>query len=154
MGAQNIALPGWIRAEGFLLAAGGTAVLATAMEHFHAFSYSQNAACPGSSDATVVLHTVAGAAATMVSFKAGSVTPCTGDSTITVDLKKNGTTMLSAVITLDSTEIAYEAVSGTLSVTAAVADDVLTAVVAVSEGTGTLGTGVFCTLTLTEDYPS
>ena len=51
------------------------------------------------------------AAGTTVAFKAGSVTADTSTGVLTVDLKKNGTTVLGAVITLDNgnTDMVVEA---------------------------------------------
>jgi len=143
-----------VRAAGFVLNEGGTAILASDMGHTHQITYSQDAACPGAHDANVVLHVGCGTAGTLKSFSAGIISPSTGNSTISVDLKKNGTTMLSAALSLTSTEIAYELKHAVLTVTTIAAEDVLTVVVTVSEGTGTLGTGVFAVAVLDEDYPA
>jgi hypothetical protein len=86
---------------------------------------------------------VHGASATINSFKAGSVTACVGAATITVDLKKNGTSVLSAPITLNSSSTAYVVQSGTVTTTSLVAGDVLEVVVTATAGGGTLGNGVF-----------
>jgi hypothetical protein len=141
-----------VRAAGFILNEGGTAILASDMGHSHQITYSQDAACPGAHDATEVLHVGCGTAGTVKSFSAGIVSPSTGNSTIAVDLKLNGTTMLSAAISLTSTETAYELVHGVLSTTTIAAEDVLTVVVTVTEGSGTLGTGVFAVAVIDEDY--
>jgi hypothetical protein len=69
---------------------------------------------------------VAGTAGTLNSFKAGAVVVAGAATTVTVDLKKNGTTVLSAVATLDNSQVAYQLVTATLSVTAIVAGDVFT----------------------------
>ena len=143
-----------VRAAGFILNEGGTEILASAMGHTHQVTYSQDAACPGAHDANVVLHVVCGTAGTVQSFMAGSISASTGNSTIAVDLKLNGTSMLSAVISLTSTEVAYEVKAGTLSTTTVAAEDVLTVVVTVTEGTGTLGAGVFAVAVIDEDYPA
>lgn len=86
------------------------------------------------------------------SIKAGSVVACSGAATITVDLKKNGTTMLTGVITLDNANTAYIVESGTLSVTSLVAGDMLEIVVVATAGGGTLGQGLFVTVDIDEDY--
>lgn len=78
---------------------------------------------------------------------AGSIAKATGDSTITVDIKKNGTTVLSAVITLDSANTNRIVESGSVSGGGTfVAGDWFEVVIAISAGTGTLPTGVFCQL--------
>ena len=142
-----------VRAAGFVLNEGGTAILASDMGHSHQLTYSQNAACLGAHNATEVLHVVVGTAGTLKSVSAEMSTASTDSSTISVDLKLNGTSMLSAAkISLTSTEIAYELVAGVLSTTAIASPDVLTVVVAVTEGSGTLGTGLFCVANLDEDY--
>lgn len=82
---------------------------------------------------------------TIEGFRAGSIAKNVGDSTVTVDLRKNGTTVLSAVITLDSGNTNRVVEAGALSGSpTVVAGDVLEVVIAISAGTGTLATGVFC----------
>lgn len=143
-----------VRAAGFILNEGGTAILASDMGHSHQITYSQDAACPGAHDATVVLHVARGAAGIIRSFDAGCISPCTGNSTIAVDIKKNGTSMLNGAtpVALSDTQIAYELVAGVLTTTAIASPDVITVVVTVTEGTGTLGTGVFAVAVIDEDY--
>lgn len=100
--------------------------------------------------ATQVLH-VAYGDGEVLAVRAGSVVAATGDSTVTVDVKKNGTTILSGTILLDNANVAYTPESGTASVSTYSADDVLTAVVTVSAGSGTLPTGLFVQVVLRED---
>lgn len=90
------------------------------------------------------------AAGTIVAFTAGVTVACIGDSTITVDLRKNGTTVMSAPIVLDNTNTANASESGAVSVTSYAAGDVLEVVVTVSAGTGTLGQGLFTSAVLRE----
>ena len=99
-----------------------------------------------------VCHVVRGATATINSMRAGNVVAATGDSTVTIDLKKNGSTILSATIQLDTGNAAYalEAPSGFTS-TALVQGDVLEIVQTVSAGTGTLPQGVFTVVEIDED---
>ncbi|HYE20964.1 MAG TPA: hypothetical protein VEA69_21135 [Tepidisphaeraceae bacterium] len=118
------------------------------LEHQHSKHYSQaNAAA---SDETRMIHVVYGASGTLLDFRAGSIAKAVGDSTVTVDLKKNGTTVLSAVITLDSGNTNRVAEAGTLNVTSLTNGDVLEVVIDATIGTGTLPTGVFCELRLKE----
>jgi hypothetical protein len=116
------------------------AIGAEKLDHQHQRVYAQNGTA---ASATQVIHYTVGTTGTVYEFKAGSVTACTGAATITVDLRKNGTTMLTAVITLDNANTAYIAEAGTLSATAVVAGDVLTVVIVATAGGGTLGTGLF-----------
>lgn len=89
---------------------------------------------------------VRGASGTLLSITAGSVVAAIGAATVTVDLKKNGTTMLSSVITLDNANTAYIGEAGTLSVTSLAAGDCLTLVIVATAGGGTLPTGLAVTV--------
>lgn len=60
-------------------------------------------------------------------------------SSITFDLKKNGTTCLSAVVTVTNAETDRVTYDGTLTVTTLAADDVLTIHLATSSTTGMTG---------------
>lgn len=130
------------------MVATGAAIDATKLVHRHAPFYSISGTV---ATTTVVLHNVYGATATVVAAFAGSVVAAIGDSTVTVDIKKNGTTILTAVITLDSGNSAYVKESGTVTVPAGVAGDVYTAVITATAGTGTLPTGFYCGMVVTED---
>jgi hypothetical protein len=100
---------------------------------------------------TRVVHVVYGAAGTILGFRAGSIVANLTTATVTVDLKKNGVSVLTAVITLDNANTARVAEAGTLSTTALVAGDVLEVVITATAAGGTLATGVFCQVELTED---
>lgn len=125
------------------------AIAASKLVHQHRIGYSQ--ANSAAATETRVIYTCYGATGTIKSFKAGSIAAAIGDSTVTLDLKKNGTTVLSAVITLDNANTARVVEAATLSVTTLVAGDVLEVVVTATIGTGTLPTGLFATLTVEED---
>lgn len=78
---------------------------------------------------------------------AGSIAAAIGDSTVTLDVKKNGTTILSAVITLDNSNTARVAELGAISGGGTfVAGDWFETVITATVGTGTLPTGVFVQL--------
>ncbi len=84
-----------------------------------------------------VVH-VANAAGTVIDFSAMcNVKPSSGS--IVFDLKKNGTTMLSATITIDNTFSNRQVGTGTLSVTTFVAGDVLSISATISSPTGSQG---------------
>lgn len=100
---------------------------------------------------TRVVHVCRGAG-TILSFEVGSIVAALTTATVTVDLKKNGTTVLSAVITLDSTNTARVAEAGTLSVTNLADGDVLEVVTVATASGGTLPTGVFASVNLMEAY--
>lgn len=123
------------------------AIAATKLEHQFALSFcsSGNAA-----SATIPLH-VAYGAGTIVSIKAASVTAPAGAATVTIDLKKGGTTCLSGVITLDSGNTARTSEAGSLSVTTYSADNFLELVIVATAGGGTLPTGLIVTVILREN---
>lgn len=77
---------------------------------------------------------------------------CAGGATVTVDIKKNNTTILTVVMTLNDTKAVREVVDGTLSVTSYVADDIFDAVVVATAGGGTVGKGLYIGLVTDEDY--
>ena len=101
---------------------------------------------------TRVVH-VARVAGTIRDFLAGSIVACIGAATIVLDLKKNGTTVLSSTITLDSGNTARVAEAGTLNPAsvALVAGDVLEIVTTATAGGGTIGTGLFASVEVDED---
>jgi hypothetical protein len=103
--------------------------------------------------ATTPLGVVVGATGTVKSVRVGTIVPCAGAATITVDIKKNGTTVLSSVVTLNSANTARVAVSGGLSggAVALVAGDFLEAVVTATAGGGTVGTGLLVEVRWAED---
>lgn len=94
---------------------------------------------------------VARGAGTVNSIRAGVVVACVGAATIDIDLRKNGTTVLSAAIQLDSGDAAYAKVSGTISSASYVAGDVFEVVVTATAGGGTLGQGLFVDAVFRED---
>lgn len=71
------------------------------------------------------LHKVYGAAGTVLAFSAWSTVLAGATTTVTVDLLKNGTTILTSTITLDSTNTIYVAEDAVISSAAVVAGDVL-----------------------------
>lgn len=87
---------------------------------------------------------VARRAGTINEIIAGSIAAAIGDSTVTIDVKKNGTTVLSSTIVLDNTNTARTPEVGTISGDGSfVAGDWLEVVITISAGSGTLPTGVF-----------
>lgn len=113
---------------------------ATTLRHHLHKAYSQPNTT--ATTATLPLH-VARFAGTVEQLVAGSIAACAGAATITVDLKKNGTSVLTAVITLDSANTARVVESATLdpALVDYVAGDFFELVVTATAGGGTLGTG-------------
>ena len=123
------------------------AIAATKLEHQFALSYTQNGTA---ASATIPLH-VAYGAGTIVSVKAASIAIAVGAATVTVDLKKGGTTCLSGVITLDSGNAARTSEAGSLTVTTYSADNFLELVIVATAGGGTLPPGLIVTVILREN---
>jgi len=95
-------------------------------------------------DETIIALFCKGATATLKSFTVSNLTACAGSTALTVDLKKNGTTVLSAVLTLDSSDAAFSESEGVITVPGLVNGDYLTVVIDVTQsGTDTIATGVF-----------
>lgn len=129
----------------------GSIMLPDRQRHQHAKHYAQNGTAAA---ATVAVHECRGATATVRQVRVGSVVACIGDSTVTVDVKKNGSTILSSTVQLDSGNTAYVSEAGTINTSSLASGDVLTVVVTVSAGTGTLATGLWVELRIDEDYAS
>lgn len=124
-------------------------IAATKLEHRHKLVYAQESATNAASEARAMFACY-GATANVIAFEAGSVVAATGDSTVTVDLKKNGSSILTAVITLDSANTARVVESGVIATAGLVDGDVLEVVIVATAGTGTLPKGVFAGLVVDE----
>lgn len=124
-------------------------IAATKLEHQYQPVFAQ--ANSTATAETRALHVVYGTAGEVLAFRAGSIAKCTGDSTVTVDLKKNGSSILTGVITLDSGNTNRVVEAGTISSGALATGDLLEVVIAVSAGTGTLATGVYAQAIINED---
>jgi len=81
-------------------------------------------------------------AGTLVAFVAGSTVAATSTGTATIEFKKNGTTVLSAAVVLDSGNTAFVVEAGTVSVSAYVAGDTFEAEITAVSGS-TVPKGVF-----------
>jgi len=126
-------------------------VEATKLEHQHRCIYAQESATTAAAALDEVIHVVKGANGTLKTFAAGNVVANIGAATITVDLHKNGVSILDAAIVLDNTDLTYIPRAGVIDTEAVVADDVLEVVVTAADGGGTIGKGVFAYLDIHED---
>jgi hypothetical protein len=93
---------------------------------------------------------VARSAGTVAAIEAGIVTAAVGAATVTVDLRKNGTTILTSVITISVAQAAYARVAGAIASAAYIAGDVFELVVTATAGGGTLPQGLFVDTVLRE----
>lgn len=129
--------------------AAGAGISATKLQHQHRPGYSQ----PNTTATTVTtaIYRCFGATGAVVGFHAGMISKNVGGATVTVDLKKNGASILTGVISLSSADTNRVALAGTISGGTLVAGDLLEVVVTATVGGGTLGTGFFCYATVNED---
>lgn len=123
-------------------------IQATKLEHQHRLMYAQqNSAATAE---TRVVYVCYGASGSVVDFRAGCISVCTGNATITLDLLRNGSSILASPLVLNSSDTNRVAKQGVVSSSTLAAGNVLELVVTVSAGTGTLGTGLFAALTVHE----
>ena len=150
LAAQSMSIPSG--AIGNAQVAAGANIDAAKLKHAHRANYAQESATNATAEARVV-HVVVGATAVVQAFKAGCVVVAIGSATATVDIKKNGTSILSGgtPITLNSSNTIRVPVSGTVTTTAAVAGDVFEVVITATSGGGTLAKGIFAALDIWED---
>jgi len=147
LSSQTVTLPQSVVSDSNVAA--GAAISSSKLQHQHRLVFAQPNTTATSE--TKIVYRCYGATGTILQVAAGSIAACAGAATITVDLKKNGATVLSAVITLDNANTARVAELGTISGSSLVAGDVLEVVTVATAGGGTLGTGLFAVVTLQED---
>lgn len=129
-----------------VVAAAGIA--ATKVDHQHREIITQTGSA---TSITQVIYRCYGATATLIEFAVGSIAIAIGGgANVTFDLKKNGTTVLSGVVTINASSVAYVGQTGTISVPGLVAGDVLSVVTVATAGGGTLPTGLFAAVTVNE----
>lgn len=143
----DITLPNSSVSNGQIVA--GAGIEAEKLEHQH--SITGNQPNTAATTETRVIHNVFGATGDTLAFEAGSIVACVGGATVTLDVLKNGTTILTAPITLDNANTARVAEAGSISVASLVDGDVLEVVIVATVGGGTLATGLFYNLRLNED---
>ena len=125
------------------------AIDAPKLRHQYVNSYQQKSTATAVADQQVK-HIVRGAG-TIESFWVGSVVANIGAATVTFDLWKNGSSVLSATISLTSSNTAYVMAQATLASNTIAIGDVLEVKVTVAAGGGTLALGPFARLTTRED---
>jgi len=83
-------------------------------------------------------------------FWVGLTVANVGAATITVNLLRNGTTVLTAPVVLTSATVVYVAVTAAIASAPYSAGDVFETAITVAAGGGTLGQGAFAQATMTE----
>lgn len=119
-------------------------------EHKHRPSYTQGNGVTAV-DKTHVLHIVMGATARAKKFVAGVEAAAVGDSTVTVDLKVDGVSILTAPISISSATPANTPQSATIATPNLTVGKIVKVVVDATVGTGTLPTGFFAQAEIDED---
>ena len=89
-------------------------------------------------------------AGTIIDFSAGVLAAAVGAATVTIDLKKNGTTILAGLLTIDNTLAINTLKFNTPSSLTLATNDVLTLVITAAAGGGTLPTGLFINVRYSE----
>lgn len=116
--------------------------------HQYALTFSQVHASAATAERRV-LH-VANGAGELDTIVAGITVATVGDSTVTVNFYKNGSTILSAPIVID-TNVAYAEEAGTFASAPYSAGDVFEVVVTVAANTGTLPRGLYVSVIFDEE---
>lgn len=129
----------------------GLGIAASKLEHVHRAVTTQLSGTAIVTQTTLV-YNVRGTNATLTEFMAQVLTACIGAATVTFDLKKNGTSMLSAVISFGSGDAANAIKTATLTTTALAKGDRLEVVVTATAGGGTVGQGAIAIASMDEDY--
>jgi len=131
--------------------AAAAAIAASKLEHRHNIMYSQESDTQVPSDATYPIFNCYGATGTTVAFEAGSVTPCTVTRTVTVDLLKNGVSVLAAAIVLDVGNAARTPEAAVVDTSAIADGDLLEIDIAKAGAAGDYAKGLYCTVVINED---
>lgn len=120
------------------------------LRHQHSASFAQGSAATATA-ATQVVHIVRGLTGTIKEVAAGMIAANAGAATVTVDVKKNGTTVLTSPVSLTSATASGLVVLGAITTTTLAQGDRLEVVITAAAGGGTLGTGLFARVTVDED---
>jgi len=130
------------------MVAAGAGIAASKLGHRRRWNYTK----PGTAASeTVAAIEIYGTSGTILEFSAGSVAIAVGAATVTVDLKKNGSSILTSVITLDSANTARVMETSSLTSTTLAAGDFLEVVIVATAGGGTIPTGLLVQLIHDED---
>jgi hypothetical protein len=146
--ATNFTPPVGSVVNGSIAAAAGIA--ATKLEHPIRCTVAQESGT-ASTDQTLVVHSVYGATGTLIAFEVGCVTPPVGAAVVEVDLKVNGSSVLSAAVQLTSATAAYTPAAGTISSADLSDGDCIEIEIDETTGGGTQAEGVYANVVIHED---
>lgn len=116
-------------------------ILTSKLQHRHRPFLSQVHGSAATAERRVVFN--AKAAATVNAITATVSVACVSGATITIDLYKNGSSILTGTFQIDDADAAYASVTGVINNGVLAAGDKLEIVVTVAAGGGTLGQGLF-----------
>jgi len=128
----------------------GSIMPAANQKHRYILHWS-NESASAAADGAWVIHVVHGATATINSIKVGAVVACTGAGTVDFELLKNGATVLTAAVRIDSGDAAYALVAGSIASPFLSVGDVLEIAIDETAGGGVVAKGVFAVVELDED---
>lgn len=146
---QSATLPsGCVTASNIVSAAG---VEATKLQQQYARFYAQPHGTAATSE-RIPIHNVYGATGTLVELVAGVVVAAAGAATVSIQLKKNGSNILSSALVIDNSNSAFaEEATTSFTSTSLVEGDVLELDITATAGGGTLPQGLYVTLIVRED---
>lgn len=125
-------------------------ITAPKLQHQHQICWGQARGASPTANTGETIY-VAYGAGTIVSFGAGfNVDESGWSGNVTVDLRKNGSTVLSGVITLNSSTVVTDVSPAGIASASYAADDVFEVVTTYTAGAGTPPQGVFCRLVVRE----
>jgi hypothetical protein len=127
--------------------ASSTVIAATKLAHRH---YARVSVAGTVATATFPIHE-AYAAGSIVQLVVASIVVAIGAATVTVDLRKNGTTVLSSVVTLNSSSVARTPVAGTVSSASYTSGDFFEVVITATASGGTLPSGLLVQMIVDEN---
>ncbi len=130
----------------------GDQIPASKLRHANCHRYAQDSTTAATVERRV-LHRMQGAG-TLLGFQVGNVVAATGTGNAVLDLLKNGSSILTGTLTIDSTTTAYTVVvSGTFSSAALVTGDILELkVTSAADGSGAKPKGVWGELFTADVY--
>lgn len=132
--------------------ASGADIAASKMRHQHRAVYSQELATAASTG-SYVIHAFQGQTGGVLAFKCGAAVKPAGDGSVTFNLKRGTTSILTAAVTMNSSSTNYAFAAGTISTSACTVGDVLVLTITSSTGTaGTVANGIFAYADVLEDY--
>jgi len=128
--------------------AAGAAIATSKMLHRHFWHFHQDGSA---ASITIPVHEVHGATGSIVALKCGSVVVAIGAATVTIDLLKNGVSILTAALVLDSSNTIRVLEAAAIATAALVDGNWLDLQITAAAGGGTLPTDMLYELIWDED---